>query len=294
MSLYRDLKNKRDLTEREADIRDYIVRHPEQIVSMSCRELGEATYTSAATVTRFCKKLGFRGYPAFKLQFSSEIAAGHATEVPEEVQLSAQDTLLSVLEKVSGMEERALEATREALSLPQLLRIHTLLRTHPYLDFYAYDMNVQLARYAASLYVHAGKTVAVYGESNEQVLSALNAEPASHLAILISHTGESRRLIELSDVLRKRACKRIVITSGKDTTLARHGGEFLFAPAARGVENLWESMFSTGVKFLIDVLYAMMFSLEYDERMKINRMYEKLGAETFWNLTRTDLFGRPE
>ena len=43
MSLYNDLKKINDLTERESDIRDYIVSHPEEIISMSSRDLGAAT-----------------------------------------------------------------------------------------------------------------------------------------------------------------------------------------------------------------------------------------------------------
>lgn len=55
MSLVKDLKEAHALTERESDIRDYFLSHPEHIAGMSCQDLGKATYTSAATVTRFCK-----------------------------------------------------------------------------------------------------------------------------------------------------------------------------------------------------------------------------------------------
>ena len=48
------------------------------------------------------------------------------------------------------------------------------------------------------------------------------------------------------------------------------------------------------MKFLIDLMYAMLFSFEYEQQMKTNRTYEKLGAETFWNLTRKDLYRQPE
>ena len=76
--------------------------------------------------------------------------------------------------------------------------------------------------------------------------------------------------------------------------MACHGGEILYAPSVLGIENLWESAFSEGVKFLIDLMYALMFSFEYELRMGINKTYEDLGAETFWNLTSKDLFSRPE
>lgn len=60
MSLINDLKNASELTERENDIREYFLSHPEHIANMSCQDIGEATYTSAATVSRFCKNLAAR------------------------------------------------------------------------------------------------------------------------------------------------------------------------------------------------------------------------------------------
>lgn len=42
MSLIQDMKKHKNLTEREQDIRKYILEHPEKIEEMSSRELGHA------------------------------------------------------------------------------------------------------------------------------------------------------------------------------------------------------------------------------------------------------------
>lgn len=121
-------------------------------MSMSCQELGRATFTSAATVTRLCKKFGCKGYPEFKLRFLNEVAAGQTAEEASAVQLSERENMVSLLQKVSDVQSQALESTRKARSLSQLLRIQQLLLEHPYIDFYAYDTNLQLARYAAACF----------------------------------------------------------------------------------------------------------------------------------------------
>lgn len=124
--------------------------------------------------------------------------SGQSLGENESVQLSEQENMVTLLQKVSEVQDQALEATRKALSLSQLLRIQNLQLKHPYIDFYAYDTNLHLARYASSLFFHAGKISATYSETNIQVLSTLFAQPG-HLAILISHTGENTRLIELGN-----------------------------------------------------------------------------------------------
>ncbi len=61
MSLIQQLKQAQDFTEREKDIARFVLEHPETIENMSSRELGHQTFTSAASVTRFCQKLGVKG-----------------------------------------------------------------------------------------------------------------------------------------------------------------------------------------------------------------------------------------
>lgn len=56
MGLVKELRERKDLTEREESIRKYIFENPERLYDLSARELGEATFSSAAAVTRFCKK----------------------------------------------------------------------------------------------------------------------------------------------------------------------------------------------------------------------------------------------
>lgn len=190
MSLLNDLKMASQLTERENDIRSYFLNHPEHIADMSCRDIGEATYTSASSVTRFCQKFGCKGYPDFKLRFLSDVKGGQILDDSGSVQISERENMVTLLEKASEVQTQALEATRKALSLSQLLRIQRLLLEHPCIDFYAYDTNIHLARYAASQFFHAGKIAAVYSETDIQVLNTLIA-PEGHLAVLISHTGEN-------------------------------------------------------------------------------------------------------
>ena len=288
MSLIRDLKEAVSLTPRESDIRDYFLSHPEHIAELSCRDVGEATYTSASSVTRFCQKFGCEGYPDFKVRFLSDVKSGQILDDPSLVQLSDRENMATLLEKVSEVQTQALEATRKALSLSQLLRIQRLLLEHPYIDFYAYDTNIHLARYASSQFFHAGKIAAVYSETDIQVLNTLIA-PEGHLAILISHTGENFKLIELARLLRRNGTKTIIITSGKETTLGKMADEFLYAPRPSTIgevetDKLSIPTFFTATKYLLDLMFSIAFSAQYTKNMSLNHRYDTIGAATFWEL----------
>lgn len=157
MFLIHDLRSLETLTERETGLRDYILAHPEDVQGLSSRQLGEITYTSAATVTRFCQKLGCDGWPDFKLRFVSELRSGHGMESDMDVELSAQENIVTLLHKTNDSYIKALENTQKSISLNQLLRIQRLLHEHQYIDIYAYDTNAHLARYACSQLAMPGR-----------------------------------------------------------------------------------------------------------------------------------------
>lgn len=93
MIILKELKNFVNGTSSELDIKNYILEHPEDIERMSARELGKATFTSAASVTRFCRKLGYKGYPEFRFKFISEIKFS-ATKTRENIELLGKKMLL--------------------------------------------------------------------------------------------------------------------------------------------------------------------------------------------------------
>ena len=73
MEIIRQMQERKDLTERERNIRDYLMEHPEAVISMTAKQLGEVSYSSTAAVSRFCRKIGCQDYGEFRLRFLSEL-----------------------------------------------------------------------------------------------------------------------------------------------------------------------------------------------------------------------------
>ena len=279
MSLLQDMKKHKNLTEREQDILRFIMEHPEKIEEMSSRELGHATFTSAASVTRFCQKLGTKGFPEFKLQLVRELQYGTAEE--EIVTMSERENVVTMVRKATQVQKQAIEETKKELSYSQLVKVGRMIAEASCVDFYVYDMNVYLADYGCSLFFHAGKVANVHSATNIQGLHA--AMPADgHIAIVISHTGRNERLAEIAGLLRKGGTKVIVISAVRDGIIAKQADEFLYAAGSGKVEEFWSSMFFASGKYLLDILYGMEFSRRYDENLALNNKYEKSGEKLLW------------
>ena len=46
MEIIRQMQERNDLTERERNIRDYLMEHPEAVISMTAKQVGEGSYSS--------------------------------------------------------------------------------------------------------------------------------------------------------------------------------------------------------------------------------------------------------
>ena len=56
------------LTIQEKYLVDYIINNQEDILKKNINELAKLSYTSSATISRLCKKLGINGYKEFNNQ----------------------------------------------------------------------------------------------------------------------------------------------------------------------------------------------------------------------------------
>ena len=67
------------LTTAEKKVADYVIIHQRDTQYMSISELAEACGVAEATISRFTKRLGCKGYNAFKLAMANSIAGRAAS-----------------------------------------------------------------------------------------------------------------------------------------------------------------------------------------------------------------------
>lgn len=76
---------------------DFITHNQSIISFISINELAKETGTSPATITRFSKNLGFKGYPNFQrvFQVDVEMSTSHLKEFREEIDSTTNNKILS-------------------------------------------------------------------------------------------------------------------------------------------------------------------------------------------------------
>ena len=104
------------LTASEKKLANFITASGQRSQSMSISELAAACGVAEATISRFCRRMGYRGYSAFRLAIAAATAA-RADSDPLSGEIQPEDSVPDLSSKLANVEIEALPGT------------HTLIRT---------------------------------------------------------------------------------------------------------------------------------------------------------------------
>lgn len=115
-----------ELAPAERRVAEAILGTPADAVDMTITEIAAHCHTSETTVVRFCRNVGFKGYPELRLALAGEL--GHARAVMGEnmelaADISRDDPLKQMVGKLAYAERRAIEDTVDQLDLTVLDKV---------------------------------------------------------------------------------------------------------------------------------------------------------------------------
>lgn len=259
MNLIKELQEQQDFSDSERTIATYLLQHSRLLPSMTTRQLARETYTSSAAIVRFCQKLGFGGYAEFRVEFLAQMMKYLEQPYGVELSVTNQDSVHSILDKVTRLEIDALQETYQMLDAKEFVRAFAILQKTQHIDFYAMDNNLDIANMAASSFIMANKCSTVHTAMTMQYLQATGA-PKEHVGFFISRTGENRMLIDIAHLLKLRGNPFLLITANQESTLASLADVVFPVASVKSMEELGPRVFLMGAKYVTDVLFAVLMT----------------------------------
>jgi len=114
----------------ERRVAEAIIADPTLVVSTTITALAQQGRTSETTVVRFCRRVGFAGYPDLRLAIARELGADTARARDSRApgtDIHRDDSLHDVVRKLAFAEVTAIQETMDHLDLEQLDRAITAL-----------------------------------------------------------------------------------------------------------------------------------------------------------------------
>ena len=194
------------LTGAEKKIADYILSQRQDCQYMSISELAEVAEVAEATVSRFCRRLGYRGYSAFKLAVAGA-SAGQRPVNPLYGEILAEDNVGEMCRKICAADVDAITQTLAMID-PAAIAADLLLGADQVLCM-GLGGSMILATEAAHLFSTALPNFYAVEDSHHQAIRA--AMLTSRDAVLyFSYSGSTRDMVELLKLARERGAGTVL------------------------------------------------------------------------------------
>ncbi|MCS6829189.1 MAG: MurR/RpiR family transcriptional regulator [Armatimonadota bacterium] len=208
------------LNEAERRVADFVLNHPEEARGCSVIHLSDRSGVSETTVVRFCRSIGFKGYADFKLALVAELAPHR--EAPPELHgdVSTEDDLPRLVQKVVNMDVQALASTMELLDVTQFeLAVDALANARRVAIFgvgsslpVCMDLQYRLQR--------CGVNTLFSVDDHMQAINAALLQPGD-VGLAVSYSGESRETIDSVELAKESGAQTICVTSFRRSSLAK-------------------------------------------------------------------------
>ncbi|MCG7410113.1 MurR/RpiR family transcriptional regulator [Paenibacillus sp. ACRRX] len=257
--------------QQERKLADYMLQFPGNVVTMGITELAEQSSTSAATVTRFCKSLHFRGYPDFKTKLAADLAQQTTPLTYQDI--IAGNKLADIVTAIESNHLRSISDTTRLLDIHALERTIAALQRARHIDLYGVATSGIVAMDFYQKLVRIGKHATAFADPHMQITSAANLG-TDDVAIAISYSGETPETIDSLQCAKERGATTISLTKVGNNRLANLADINLFASSLEEGMRRGDMASRIAQLHVIDIIFAGMVSEQFDEHIpKLEQSY---------------------
>ncbi|WP_353151128.1 SIS domain-containing protein [Pollutimonas bauzanensis] len=237
------------LSTAESKVAQLILAQTHAIAKSALGDVAQLAKVSEPTVIRFCRSMGYDGWPDFKIKLAASLMVG----VPYvHSSLSASDGTAALAAKVLDNAVSALLRVRNDINADRLDDAISLLDNARRIEFYGVGNSGIVAADAQHKFFRFDVSTVAYSDTHTQLMAASLLGP-NDVLVAISHSGRSRELLDAVKLALDNNCPVVAITAS-NTPLAQLATVMLRADTQEDTA-IYSPMISRLVHLaLIDVL----------------------------------------
>lgn len=235
-------QHKHTFTKSEHKIYDYILSHPDKVLYHSLTELSEYSKVAEATVLRFFRKLGFKGFQDFKFLFAQEVPqANHAPHDESFVHRIRYNIVQAIEDSSEVVDLGTLEKCINAIDASQDVVIFGIGSS----GIAGLDMQNRLMR--------IGKHVNAITDSHFQIMRASSLNENS-VVIAISLTGSTKDIVDAVKLAKEKKATVIALTNYVKSPLTKYADHVLLSSAKESPLDSGSLVSKIAQLYLIDLI----------------------------------------
>jgi DNA-binding MurR/RpiR family transcriptional regulator len=252
-----------NMTQVERSIADFFVSNV-KLMDFSSKNIAQILYVSEATMSRFAKKCGYKGY--------RELIYSYEKDLEEEL----QDHDISLLtRRVKGNYKKLLDESFEILKEDQINRISTLLHDKKRVFVYGMGSSGYAALEFQLRFMRLGLNVEAVTDSQMIQMNAALVDE-TNLIIAISLSGKTKEVMQAVRISKMNHAGVILITSNNKLEEEKYCDEILYVAMAKNLDGGTTISPQFPILVMIDIFYS--YYLANDSYYKVQKYKETLIA----------------
>ena len=254
-----------------AKIAAVLIDDPKAPLNLSITELAERAGTSAASVTRFCRMIGYSGYSPLRVGIAEDVGRGGAQaawiadigrsfgpdDPPEDISRALLNTHVSSLQTTAGL-----------LDLSAAARVAEAVVKSRHVDVYGVGGSALTALEVEARLYRIGINVHTWAEVHNGLTSAAILD-ARCVAIGVSNTGRTEETIQMLTTAKASGAYAVAITGNPDSPLARIADDVLIAASPDGYLQPADLSARHCQLFVVDLLYLLVAQSNFSRTTRL-------------------------
>lgn len=233
-------------------IADYILSNTQHVIILTLSALAQACNTSETTIIRFLRKLNYDSYQVFRVKIAQELSADSTTSIYEEVK--ADDSIGEIKKKVIQVTMGSINDLNNILDEKQLIAFTEAMVQAKRIIFIGVGASSMIAADAYHKFLRLGLHVVTCNDSHIISIQCTHVNK-DDFVVAISHSGESREILEAVKLAKEKGAKLACITSFLRSSLSKLM-DIVLLSSARESEYRSDAMISRILQLvIIDTLY---------------------------------------
>lgn len=264
------------LFDAEKKIAKFILNNPKKVVDMTVSELAEISDVSIASVSRFCRKVGLKGFAQLKISLAQELVDTHKSgEISNDISV---DNIPQSLQNILANKITELKQTVNLINTDEFREILEGIRDASRVQVIAVGNTIPVAIDAAFKFNELGIPTTA-GTIWETQLSYSFTLGKGDVLIAISNSGESDKVLEAVKIANNNKAMTIGITNSPHSAIGEEV-QYHITTATREKLFLDEFCFSrVSASTVIEIIFIFLTGIVEDSHKSMIKCEEMFAVD---------------
>lgn len=253
-------------------IAQYVIASPHKVTQLSIADLSEEVNAGEASVIRFCRQLGYKGFQNFKMELAIELAMNDSDDNSTllEAEIQKTDDAHTIGLKLQGAISTVLSETLNLLDMEQVERVVEALHTCNCAYIFGVGASGLTAEEMKHKLMRIGLRVDALTNNHFMYMQAALLK-VGDVAIGISHSGHSPETAHALDLARQAGATTVALTHNLGSPLSKVADITLINGNRQGRLQGDSIGTKTAQLFVLDLIYTLLVQRD-PEAARVNKL----------------------